>query len=116
MPHCRSVEDYEALLPWCIELPSGQSTQQTALTMARRRWHDDWQWRAEQVHQLCQDRTVPLWQKAHLVGRAFADVELDALQSKHRKKLYSKLAAVNAILAKYPIECIFRPIVNTHSG
>ena len=72
--------------------------------MASRRWRDDWQRRAEKVHQLCQDRTVPLWQKAHLVGRAFADVELDALQSKHRKKLYSKLAGVNAILAKYPIE------------
>ena len=72
--------------------------------MASRRWRDDWQRRAEKVHRLCQDRTVPLWQRAHRVGQAFDDVELDGLQSKHRKKLYCKLVAVNAILAKYPIE------------
>ena len=30
VPHCRSVDDYEALLPWRIELPSGQSNQQAA--------------------------------------------------------------------------------------
>ena len=72
--------------------------------MASRRWREDWQRRAEQVHRLCRDRTVPLWQKAHRVGEAFADVELNELQSKHRKKLYRQIAAVNAILAQYPIE------------
>ena len=72
--------------------------------MASRRWRDDWQRRADEVQKICHDRTVPLWKKAHLVGRAFADVELDGLKSKHRKKLYSNLAGVNAILAKYPIE------------
>lgn len=72
--------------------------------MSSRRWREDWHRRAEQVHLICQDRTVPLWQKAHLVGTAFADVDLGVLKSKHRKKLLDNIVVVNVILARYPIK------------
>jgi hypothetical protein len=64
----------------------------------------DWQRRAEEVRAVCDDPTVPLWKKAHLVGCAYQDVQLDGLKSKHRRRLFSGLAEINQILARYPIE------------
>jgi hypothetical protein len=72
--------------------------------MANRRRREDWQRRAQQVRDICADRTLALWQKAHLVGAACKDVQLDGLQSKHRHKIFAGLAKINIILARYPIE------------
>lgn len=72
--------------------------------MANRRRREDWLRRAQQVQDICADRTLALWQKAHLVGRAYQDVHLDGLQSKHRHKIFARIAITNAILARYPIE------------
>ena len=72
--------------------------------MSNQRRRDDWQRRAAQVQQVCSDPQLALWQKAHLVGKAYADVQLDGLKSKHRHKIFGSLSQVNAILARYPIE------------
>lgn len=69
-----------------------------------RRQRSDWQRRAEQVRALCDDPTIPLWKKAHLVGSAYQDVQLDGLKSKHRRRLFADLAKLNQILARYPIQ------------
>lgn len=43
-----------------------------------RRW-EDWHRRAQQVRDICADPSLALWQKAHLVGRVYQDVQLDGL-------------------------------------
>ena len=72
--------------------------------MANRRRREDWNQRAQQVRDICADPSLALWQKAHLVGRAYQDVQLDGLQSKHRHRIYSALSKLNTILARYPIK------------
>ena len=75
---------------------------------------------------MCDDPAIPLWKKAHLVGCAYQDVQLDGLKSKHRRRLFSGLAELNQILARYPIETFedyqviaeedLRAIVDTFTG
>ena len=72
--------------------------------MANRRRREEWNRRAQQVRDICADPSLALWQKAHHVGRAYQDVQLDGLQSKHRHRILSSLSKLNAILARYPIE------------
>ena len=72
--------------------------------MANRKRREDWKRRAQQVRDICADPTLALWQKAHRVGGAYQDVQLDGLQSKHRNKIFTAISNVNVILARYPIE------------
>jgi hypothetical protein len=72
--------------------------------MANRKRRVDWEQRAQRVRELCADPTLALWQKAHRVGGAYNDVQLDGLQSKHRHRIFTTLSNLNEILAKYPIE------------
>ena len=72
--------------------------------MANRRRREDWNRRAQQVREICADPALALWQKAYRVGGAYQDVQLDRLQSKHRRRIFDAIANVNAILARYPIE------------
>ena len=72
--------------------------------MVSRRQREDWAERAAQVRALINDPTIPLWQKAHRVGSAYQDVQLDGLKSKHRRRMFADLARLNQILARYPIE------------
>ena len=72
--------------------------------MANRRQREDWNRRAQQVRDICADSNLALWQKAHLMGRAYQDVQLDGLQSKHRHQIFDSISKLNAILACYPIE------------
>lgn len=72
--------------------------------MVTQRQRADWQQRAEQVKALCDDPSIPLWEKAHRVGAAYQDVQLDGLKSKHRRRMFSELSRLNDILARYPIE------------
>ena len=64
----------------------------------------DWAKRAAQVQAIFDDPAIPLWEKAHQVGRAYQDVQLDGLKSKHRRRMFADLAKLNQILARYPIE------------
>lgn len=82
-------------------MPSTATPRERVVTQRQR---SDWQRRAEQVRTLCDDPTIPLWKKAHLVGVAYQDVQLDGLKSKHRRRLFADLARVNHILAQYSIE------------
>ena len=75
---------------------------------------------------MCDDPTIPLWKKAHLVGCIYQDVQLDGLKSKHRRRMFAELAKLNQILARYPIETFddyqliaeedLRAIVGTFQG
>jgi hypothetical protein len=94
--------------------------------LVTRRQRADWAQRAAQVQAVCDDPAIPLWEKAHRVGRAYQDVQLDGLKSKHRRRLFAELAALNQILARYPIETFddyqliaeddLKTIVNTFRG
>jgi len=64
-----------------------------------RRQRADWQQRAEQVRALCDNPTIPLWQKAHRVGCIYQDVQLDGLKSKHRRRMFAELAKLNQLEA-----------------
>jgi hypothetical protein len=72
--------------------------------VANRKRRADWEQRAQRVREICADPTLALWQKAHRVGGAYNDVQLDGLQSKHRHRIFTTLSNINVILAKYPIE------------
>ena len=72
--------------------------------MTNRRRHEDWIKRAQKVQDICADPSTPLWQKAHRVGAAYQDVQLDGFQSKHRHKIFAALSSINEILVRYPIE------------
>jgi hypothetical protein len=72
--------------------------------LVTRQQRADWQRRAEQARTLCDDPAIPLWKKAHLVGSAYQDVQLDGLKSRNRRRLFADLAGLNQILTRYPIE------------
>lgn len=72
--------------------------------MANRKRREDWNRRAQRVRDICAEPTLALWQKAHLVGGVYQDLQLDGLQSKHRHKIFAAISNVNVILARYPIE------------
>jgi hypothetical protein len=72
-------------------------------TVVTKRQRADWRQRAEEVGEVCDAPTIPLWKKAHLVGCAYQDVQLDRLKSKHRRRLFAGLAEINQILARFPI-------------
>ena len=72
--------------------------------MANRKRREDWNRRAQQVRDICADPTLALWQKAHRVGGAYQDVQLDGLRSNHRNEIFTVISNVNVILARYPIE------------
>ena len=94
--------------------------------MVTQRQRAEWQRRGEEVRAVYDDPTIPLWKKAHLVGCAYQDVQLDGLKSKHRRRLFAGLAEINQILARYPIETFddyqliaeadLRAIVDTFRG
>jgi hypothetical protein len=72
--------------------------------MSHRKRSADWVRRAEDVKRINADRNLPLWEKARHVGGVYAGLDLTDLPAKHRRKILAKVASVNAILAKYPIE------------
>lgn len=49
------------------------------------------------------DHSMPLWEKARYVGGAYTSTDISNLPSKYRRRFLSRVAEVNAILAKYPI-------------
>jgi len=60
-----------------------------------------WEASACEVDRIAQDRSLPLWEKAHRVGTAYTTVALEGLRSKHRHKIFRHIAEVNVILQKY---------------
>lgn len=60
-----------------------------------------WEASAREVERIAKDRSLPLWEKAHRVGAAYTTVALEGLRSKHRRKIFRRIAEVNGILQKY---------------
>jgi hypothetical protein len=66
---------------------------------AYRQWRDS----SQQVEAIVADDSLPLWQKAHQVGGAYAGLALSELKPKHQKKIESGFIHINAILADYTL-------------
>ena len=69
--------------------------------MANKKAYLDWITSAEKVAELAKDKTIPLWQKGHLVCDPYTEIALEDLQSKHRRKILSGFGRINGILARY---------------
>lgn len=69
--------------------------------MANKKVYQQWQAAADKSEDIAKDKTIPLWKKAHLISVPFTEIALEQLQSKHRRKIFSGFAKVNAILAPY---------------
>lgn len=74
-----------------------------ASLVADKNAYQQWWESAEQVEKIVADRALPLWQKAHRVGGAYAGLALDGLKSKHRHKILAGFGKVNAVLARYTL-------------
>lgn len=64
----------------------------------------DWEERTRKAFSILGDKALPKWKKAHMVGGAYAGLELDQLQSKHRRKVYNCLSDMNQILRRYSLK------------
>ena len=60
-----------------------------------------WEASAREVERIARDPSLPLWEKACQVGTAYTTIALDGLRSKHRHKIFRRIAEVNNILQKY---------------
>jgi hypothetical protein len=60
-----------------------------------------WEASARDVERIAKDPNLPLWEKAHQVGKAYTSIPLDGLRSKHRHKIFRYIVEVNDILQKY---------------
>ena len=60
-----------------------------------------WEASAREVERIARDPSLPLWEKAHQVGKAYTSIPLDGLRSKHRHKIFRHIVEVNEILQKY---------------
>jgi hypothetical protein len=72
--------------------------------MADKDAYASWQAAAQDVERIAADRSLPLWQKAHLVGAPYTTIALEGLQSKHRHKILNRIGQVNAILRGYTLD------------
>jgi len=72
--------------------------------MADKKAYQQWKAEAEQVRQIASDKSLALWQRAHMVGKPLTAIELNGLQSKHRRKFMTTLSQVNRILANYQLD------------
>ena len=75
-----------------------------ASSVADKKAYQHWRESTEQVETIIADRSLPLWQKAHRVGGAYAGLALDGLKSKHRHKILAGFGKVNAVLARYTLD------------
>jgi hypothetical protein len=75
--------------------------------MSNKKVYQDWKEAAVKVIEIARDKTIPLWQKAHLVSNPYTEIALEELQSKHRRKILSVFGEINEILAR------FKPNLNT---
>ena len=71
--------------------------------MAENKAYQYWLKSTEQVEAIIADRSLPLWQQAHLICGAYAGLPLDWLKSKHRKKIMNGFGKINAVFERYPL-------------
>jgi hypothetical protein len=69
--------------------------------MADKAAYASWEASALEVERIVRDISLPLWEKARLVGAAYTSIPLDGLRSKHRHKIFRHIIEVNKILQKY---------------
>ncbi|ARU57701.1 IS66 family transposase OrfD [Oleiphilus messinensis] len=72
--------------------------------MADKKAYQEWKTKAEQVRQISSDKKLARWQKAHLAGKALMGIDLNGLQSKHRRKFLNTISQINRILANYQLD------------
>jgi hypothetical protein len=72
--------------------------------MADKGAYASWHASAQEVERIAADRSIPLWQKAHLVGAAYTTVVLEGLRTKHRYKIFNRIVQVNTILQRYTLD------------
>jgi hypothetical protein len=60
-----------------------------------------WEASAREVERIARDPSLPLWEKARQVGKAYTSIPLDGLRSKHRHKIFRHIVEANDILQKY---------------
>jgi hypothetical protein len=75
--------------------------------MANKKAYQEWEEAAVKVTEIARDKTIPLWQRSHLVSNPYTEIALEDLQSKHRRKILSGFGKINEILARY------KPNLNT---
>ena len=69
--------------------------------MANKKTYQGWQAAADKAEGIAKDKTIPLWKKAHLISVPYTEIALEQLQSKHRRKILTGFAKINALLAPY---------------
>ena len=72
--------------------------------MADKDAYASWHASAREVERIAKNPSLPLWQKAHLVGAAYTTVALEGLRSKHRHRIFNRIVQVNAILQRYNLD------------
>lgn len=72
--------------------------------MVDKKVYQDWKDSAAKVSAIARNKSLPLWEKGHLVGGAYAGLALEGLQSKHRRKIINGFSKVNTVLGKYKLD------------
>lgn len=72
--------------------------------MADKKAYQEWKRQAEQVRKIACDKSLALWQRAHMAATPLTAIELNGLQSKHRQKFMTTLSQINRILANYQLD------------
>lgn len=72
--------------------------------MADKKAYQQWKAQAELVRQIASDKNLALWQRAHMAAKPLTAIELNGLQSKHRRKFMTAFSQINGILANYQLD------------
>lgn len=71
--------------------------------MADKAAYQFWRESASKVEAIATDPSLASWQKVRQVNSAYVGLTLEGLKSKHRHKILSGFAQVNAVFAGYEI-------------
>ncbi len=72
--------------------------------MADQKAYQDWRTRTLKAQQIIADKSLAIWEKAHMAGGAYAGLDLSGLKSKHRHQILNRLTNLNAILSDYQLD------------
>lgn len=66
--------------------------------------YSEWIQYTVQANIILSDKSLPKWKKAYKVGGSYRGLQLNELQSKHRRKVINTLFAMNQVLARYDLK------------
>lgn len=72
--------------------------------MVDKETYRDWRSSTQAAEKILSDSKLKPWQKAHMVGGAYAGLTLSGLRSKHRHRFLNRISELNQILAQYQLE------------